>query len=367
MKERHSKMKFEKVVKMIVMILSCFMIEGVVTSATELPQQEASVEEQMLQSGFVNSKYTNEWIDAQSSEQRPIAVLMGTESAALPNYGIGNAKILYEITDTGEISRQLAIIDDWQNIPQIGNVRSVKAFYIPLVTEWDSILIHNGGEASMKARITASDISNISGTYEYGVGGIKPGYNYFFRVPDKKTPHNIFISGDGILQACKKLAYSTTERKQYNSLTHFQFASATNTLEQYESAANANLVDVSNIFPSSQTSFMYNSADGLYYKTIHGSPHIDGQNGQQIAFSNIIIQNMKSTKTGTKGNLAYQNLDTTMDGYYVTKGKAIHINWQKTDEYAPTKYYDDYGNEILLNTGKTYIGIAQSGRKVVFK
>lgn len=35
-------------------------------------------------------------------------------------------------------------------------------------------------------------------------------------------------------------------------------------------------------------------------------------------------------------------------------------------DYTPTVYYDDLGNEIQLNEGKTYIAIAQKGRAVAF-
>ena len=70
----------------------------------------------------VRSVYTNELISSAQASQRPIAVMMPTDKAAQPSYGIGNAKILYEIMEEGEISRQLAIIDDWQGL----NLRSVR-------------------------------------------------------------------------------------------------------------------------------------------------------------------------------------------------------------------------------------------------
>ena len=60
-------------------------------------------------------------------------------------------------------------------------------------------------------------------------------------------------------------------------------------------------------------------------------------------------------------------IDNTHDGYYFTKGKAIHIRWEKTSDYEPTRYYDDNGNEIQLNTGKTYIAVAQAGKQVKFR
>ena len=34
---------------------------------------------------------------------------------------------------------------------------------------------------------------------------------------------------------------------------------------------------------------------------------------------------------------------------------------KKTADYSPTRYYDDDGNEIKLNTGKTMICIVEDG------
>ena len=98
--------------------------------------------------------------------------MMPTDKVAQPSYGISNAKVLYEIMEEGDISRQMAIIDNWTGLSKIGNVRSCRAYYIPEATEWDSILVHFGGVFYMKDRITAADITNISGTSQYGTGGV---------------------------------------------------------------------------------------------------------------------------------------------------------------------------------------------------
>lgn len=45
--------------------------------------------------------------------------------------------------------------------------------------------------------------------------------------------------------------------------------------------------------------------------------------------------------------------------YYITGGKAIPVTWEKTTDFGPTKYFDQDGNEINLNTGKTFICIIQ--------
>jgi hypothetical protein len=40
----------------------------------------------------------------------------------------------------------------------------------------------------------------------------------------------------------------------------------------------------------------------------------------------------------------------------VTNGKAIPVTWKKEKMTSPTRYYDAAGNEIKINTGKTYVG-----------
>ena len=92
----------------------------------------------------------------------------------------------------------------------------------------------------------------------------------------------------------------------------------------------------------------------------------DGLNGEQLKFANVIVQNTKWVRLDDKGYLAFQNIDNTEDGYYFTKGKCIHVTWQKMGDYLPTVYYDDFGNEIQLNEGKTYIAVAQKGRSVLY-
>lgn len=315
----------------------------------------------------VKSVYTNEPVTATQASQRPIAVMMPTDKVAQPSYGIGNADVLYEIMEEGNISRQMAIIPNWQGLPQIGNLRSCRLYYISAAREWDPILVHFGGVCYMKGAIDAPDMNNLSGTYEYGVGGNAPGSGYFYRTQNRKAPHNAYISADGIQKACASLGYQTSVRAGYYNSKHFTFAEGVNTLDQYGAqAATANVIDLSNVFSYTKSSLQYDPASGLYLKSLHGKPQVDGLTGGQIAFANVIVQNTTWAYADAKGYLAFQMIDNTQDGYYFTKGKAIHIRWAKGSDYEPTRYYDDNGNEIQLNTGKTYIAVAQSGKQVRF-
>lgn len=340
------------------------------TAQAALPQTlpQSTPEEAFAAAGFVRSVYTNEWIPAEQAAIRPIAVMMPTDRIAQPSYGISNAKILYEIMEEGEISRQMAVIDDWTGLSKIGNVRSCRAYYLPEATEWDPILVHFGGVVYMKDRIMAPDITNITGAQQYGVAGGTPGAEAFFRTTDRKAPHNAYTSAPGIVNACAQLGYPLNIREGVYNPKHFTFAPGINTLEQYgAAAATANVIDLSQIFTYTKSAFNYNPADGLYYKSLHGKPQTDGLNGEQLKFANVLVQNTKWVGLDAKGYLAFQNIDNTEDGYYFTKGRCIHVTWQKMGDYLPTVYYDDFGNEIQLNEGKTYIAIAQKGRPVLYQ
>ena len=40
----------------------------------------------------------------------------------------------------------------------------------------------------------------------------------------------------------------------------------------------------------------------------------------------------------------------------------IHGTWLKTNEYETTRFFDDNGEEIRLNTGRTMVYIARTGQ-----
>ena len=93
------------------------LLAAVLCVAAAAPAAEVNAEEGPA--GYVRSVYTNEWVPAAQAASRPIAIMMPTDQAAQPSYGISHAKVLYEVMEEGDISRQLAIIDDWQGLSRI--------------------------------------------------------------------------------------------------------------------------------------------------------------------------------------------------------------------------------------------------------
>lgn len=329
---------------------------GIVAEDDSLPPRE----------GMVRSRLTNEWVDADVAATRPIAVIVPNEISAVPHYNLSKASVVYEANVEGRMSRMMAIYEDWKDLEKIGNVRSLRTYFIYWAFEWDAFIVHLGGPYFINELIAEPTTQNIDGLLDSEAGA-------FARSSDRPAPHNAYASGSGLADIIYQKGYPMEYRDLIDA-NHFQFATKLNpnTLSQYDSEAkNATYIDMSGCYPLTRCYFEYNEEDGLYYRSQHLSgstdgPHVDAATGEQLTFKNILVQYVKYEELG-EGYLAFQCHDTTRDGWYFTNGKGIHVRWEKTSDYGATRYYDDYDNEIAVNTGKTMICIVEEGDNFTFR
>ena len=115
--------------------------------------------------------------------------------------------------------------------------------------------------------------------------------------------------------------------------------------------------EVSLPFYHNSTTLRYNPATGTYDYYEYGQLHQDAEDGQVMSFKNVIIQDCSYEKLDENGYMKYNVVDFNKPGYYITNGEAIPITWTKSDETDLTRYYDANGQEITVNTGKTYIAL----------
>lgn len=330
------------------------------------PDAPTEDDSQPPREGMVRSRLTNEWIDEQVADIRPIALIIPNETSAIPHYNLSRASILYEANVEGRMTRLMAICEDWLDLKKIGNVRSLRTYYAYWAFEWDAFLVHMGGPFFINELIAEHDTQNIDGLLASDSAA-------FTRTTDRSSPHNAYADGPGLANVISQKGYSLNYRGLTDS-EHFRFAAkkTPNTLNQYDTEAKSAIyIDMSGCYPLTRCYFEYNEEDGLYYRSQHLSgstdgPHIDATTGEQLSFKNILIQYVKCEDLG-EGYLAFQCHDTTSDGWFFTNGKGIHVNWKKESNYGATKFYDDDGNEILLNTGKTMICIVEEGDSFTFR
>ena len=176
----------------------------------EVPEAPATPE------GMARSYLTGEWIDQELAGKRPLAVMIGNTSDALPQYGISSADIIYEVPVEGSYTRLMAIFQNYAGLEKIGSVRSCRHYFIYFAREFDAIYTHYGQAVYAEPVLDREDVHNLSGM-DSSIETIM-----FYRDTNRKAPHNAFISEEGINAGIEKKGYRTELSESYSG--HYQFA-----------------------------------------------------------------------------------------------------------------------------------------------
>lgn len=334
--------------------------EIVVEAPTEVPETEAAPDIPP-EPGLVRSALTYAWIPEAEAEKRPIAVMFPIDRKAQPQYGISRAEIFYEIMEEGSMSRQMGILQNWEDLERIGNIRSIRDYFIYAALEWDSIIVHFGGpEIFVKPLLTRSDVENIN-----GVGGaMGSSYNAFFRIPkNSRSEHTAYTDCERLQAAIEEAGFSRTHRQDCWKKEHWKFTPTERpySFEDHPEAAPAAEIDLKSCYPVTRPAMHYDPETRLYYRSIYGKPQVDAATGEQLAFSNILVQSAVFGRHPNTEYLYFHMLDSVQDGWYMTAGKILHVHWIRNSDYEPTKFYDDNGEEITLNSGKTMVFVTREG------
>lgn len=318
---------------------------------TEEPIEPEEVSEAQPPEGTYFSELTGEPISLEIKEQRPIAVMVDNEIIAWPHFGLSEADIVYELMNStlnGRITRLMCLYKDYENIEQIGSLRSTRPSNVILQAEYNALLCHDGGPVYIYEYIdTEYGKEHFSGT--------------FSRVNNGKAREftEYILKGD-VEKNLKNSGFSrnyTDLRPEADS--HFQFVPY-ETEKELEDGDD--VIAAKNIvlpFEHTTSTLKYNDETGTYDHYCYNKPHEDEEDGKILTFENLFIQKADFTQYDEHGYMNYHCLGKD-EGYYVTNGKAQKITWEKKKETGLTRFYDKDGNEIQINRGKTYITMVPS-------
>ena len=302
------------------------------------------------QANMYRSELTNEWIGISLKNQRPVAIMVDNEKAALPHYGLTEADIVYEMmnsTANGRITRLMAIVKDWGKITQFGSIRSVRPTNFMLAAEWNAILCHDGGPFYINQWAAKPYSNNLSGGFKRINNG-------------KKREYTEYVCTGEIASRIQKAGFSKDYNEYYPG-QHFAFSDAEIDLSIYPEAVPCTEIDLSKAFPHNQTKLVYNAATNTYDYYEYGKAHTDPlHNNAQLSFKNLLIQDTTFSQLDKNGYLIYNAIDSGRTAYYISDGKMIPVIWIKAAENSPTIYLRLTGEPLVLNTGKTYIALVPS-------
>lgn len=314
---------------------------------------EEFVEEVDPHEGELQSFTSGLWLKEKEAMKRPLAVMLGNTVDALPQYGISEADIIYEMPVEGGITRLMAIFPNLDNVTKIGSIRSCRLYYAHTAVDYDAIYMHAGQAWLAENFLNSSAIDNIS-SLDGAVDGS------FYRESFNKAPHNLFTTPDKIKAGIEKKDYSKKHSDDYKG--HLVFA---NPDEEYvfpdSGAKKAILVKTG--YDISGTWFTYDDKSGKYLASSFKRDMVDGQDNDRIVVDNIIFMNMSGRIADS--HAGYLEMDTVGSGtgYYFADGKYTEITWSKDSTKSQTHYYLADGSDLSLKPGKTYICVIKSDNK----
>lgn len=283
---------------------------------------------------------------------RPIAVMHDNHIDAVPQYSLNDAYMVYEIIVEGGISRLMALYKGVE-VDKIGPVRSSRHYFLDYALENDAIYVHFGWSPQAKSDISKLGVNNIN--------GISESSKSFWRTKDKYAPHNVATSTEKILQIAERKGYRTTSTQK--SVLNYVAEDVDLDTEMIAKTVTIPYSDHNTV------KYEYDEESKSYIRYSRGKLQKDVTSGETVKVKNIIITKCKNwaLKDGSsKGRQTIDNIKT-LEGYYITNGKAIEITCEKSSRSSQTIYRDLNGNEIEVSDGNTFVQICPLDSKVVIE
>jgi hypothetical protein len=267
-----------------------------------------------------------------------ISAVIDNHSDARPQFGLSRAEVVYDIPAEGGINRYLAFFrSDIEDNFQIGPIRSARPYFLDIAKEYQSLLLHCGGSPEALARVIKEKLLTLNEFYNG---------QYYLRYSGYIAPHNVLAQYDLIknyleennFNNSKVIAWKFKEKEIFSNIDR--------------SLANFN-IQVKNGQSQYDVNWDYNLSDNNYIKKIAGEEQVDNF-GENIKVDNIVLQFVETEILDSELRLKIDLLGqgqsiVCLDGY------CHQTYWQKNNNEDRTRYYLETGDEIVFNSGRTWI------------
>lgn len=288
-------------------------------------------------------------ITQEKASRVPVSIMVSNSYNSLPQWGISQADIIFEMIAEGRITRFLALFQDPSGLEALGSIRSARPYFIDMAQGFTPIYMHFGGSVPaydlIGKRKDLIDMDGIRGGYEGSL---------YVRDPSRRKSlgleHSVVTNGQRIEDA---LAGLDRDLQKPDAATAFSFD------EQHGALAGEPAAKVTLTFSNKHRPwFEYDAQSGKYLRYQYGAPHIDAWYDQPIAVTNLFVLRM-SLRDVPNSDLHLVEVGTTGkgDGYYCCGGKWTPITWQKDSYSSPLLFFDSNGAELKVCPGNSFVSV----------
>ena len=274
---------------------------------------------------------------------RPVAVMINNIEQAMPTHGLSDADILYEYNVEGGITRIMAVFQDVSEVGTIGSVRSARRCFVETALGLDAIYAHAGGSKEALGMIRdlgMDDISENNTSY----------WRDSERAKTMSYEHTLMTNGEKITAFINDHDFRTQHNSDYSyPITYVEDATPTNGTDAQ---------NVSVRFSGYKTgTFTYDADSHKYLVGQYGTSFVDGNSGNQLGVTNVLVLRTSVSCSGDyKGHMNI-DLQGSGTGTFICGGKAVDIQWTKSQMSDPFSYTLTDGTPLELNVGNSYVCI----------
>lgn len=287
--------------------------------------------------------------------KRPVAVMINNVEDALPQYGIAQADIIFELPVEGDLTRLMALYADYTKVPDICAIRSCRYYYPAIAKGFDAFYVHWGMDQTVKGYVASLKMDRYDGLSN---DGKLFGRDKARRSSGYALEHTGYFKGTQFASVAQNKG-ERLELLNSKKEAAFQFVDYGQLVKPTGDACNT----VAIRFGACNSKFTYNAETKTYDKFMNGHRHIDGKTGQQLTFTNVFVL---ETSISVRDSVGHKNLNwqgsSSSKGYYISNGVVQTIRWFQSNEGSYLKFYDENGKELTINRGKSYIAYTYKGR-----
>ncbi|MBR3504609.1 MAG: DUF3048 domain-containing protein [Clostridia bacterium] len=279
------------------------------------------------------------------TSQKLIAVLFDNDEAARPQAHMAEADVVYEAEISGDGRTAYTAIYNATVPETVEAVSEARILNVDIALDWGATLVHVSGQRL--AGSSVYDYINTIGLLNSRYDGLTDSM-YFHRNTARVAPHNaVCLLGN--------LALRLTDDAMA-ARSPFSF-SASDFTQKGESVSimRVRYDEAGNYYPS----FQYNQDDGLYYRFYNRARQEDGS-GLRYTCSNVIVMQADYTWYEADAQRPIVALTGTNACDYFIGGRHFTGTWARSEVGAATTYYDDEGNIVLFQPGKTFVQIIRA-------
>ena len=279
---------------------------------------------------------------------RPVMIVLNNLKASLPQQGVSQADIIYEVLAEGGITRMLGVYQSVEGVGKIGSVRSARTYFLDIALGHDAVFLHAGGSPDAYDKIKAWGVTAldcVNGPYEGTLYWRDSG-----RLAMMSREHTVVTSGAKIQELFPKYSFRKEHAEDYSYEMLFA--------ENGTPAGGTDATKISVPFSNYKTGiFTYDAKSGKYLIEEFGSAYVDGNTGKQVSVTNVLV--LKTECNLISGDSAGRiTVDLTQgEGWYACGGKMIPIHWSKAGINEPFVYTTQDGEPLTFGAGNSYVNI----------